>query len=610
MSQTPTGGSELKPSDEYLDAWGQLAKMIQEGRSFSGRERNCCFLNTRGPRFADVSAATGLDFDDDARAVALADWDGDGDLDLWLTNRTGPRVRFLRNDVPSGGAHLALELVGDPARGTNRDAVGARVEVRLAGETERTLVKSLVAGDGFASQSSKLLHFGLGGGTADSAGASGPVKIDRVVVHWPTTQEPRTESFTGVAANGRYRIVQGTGKVEPRSEPQRAVALKPSPVSPPAETSVARVKLLTPLPIEPWAFRDLDGRTNRSTEFVGAPVLINFWSTTCVPCLKELRELSTEKATLDRLKVRIVALNVDGLAEGKPPAAGDLKSALANLKYAYESGWANKELLDIVDGFQRQVVYRQRTLPLPMSVLVDPAGRGAAIYFGPVSSRVLLADILSMAADPATYRQYAVPFPGRWAHDVFESHPIAVASAYLEGGYCDDARAYLDKYLASEAGPPSAGRSREELNRNLRVADMRHMLGRIAEFEGKPRDAKAAYLRALDYHGEHAAARTDLAWLLATCDDAAVRDAAAALRLVEPMARGGWGDEAAVFDAQAAALAAGGQFPAAVAAAETALAAAEKANDKQQAQAIAARLALYRAEKPYRAPPAKRTASD
>ena len=32
--------------------------------------------------------------------TSLVDIDEDGDLDLWTTNRTAPRLRFLRNDYP------------------------------------------------------------------------------------------------------------------------------------------------------------------------------------------------------------------------------------------------------------------------------------------------------------------------------------------------------------------------------------------------------------------------------------------------------------------------------------------------------------------------------
>ena len=86
--------------------------MIETGGSWSGRERNCCFLNTGGARFADVSAVTGLDFLDDGRAVAVVDWDHDGDLDLWLGNRTAPRIRFMRNNIDHENRFLKIQLIG------------------------------------------------------------------------------------------------------------------------------------------------------------------------------------------------------------------------------------------------------------------------------------------------------------------------------------------------------------------------------------------------------------------------------------------------------------------------------------------------------------------
>lgn len=606
MSQTPTGSGNLKPSDEYLSAWTQLAQMIQEGRSFSGRERNCCFLNTGGPRFADVSAATGLDFDDDGRSVAVADWDHDGDLDLWVANRTSPRVRFIRNDVAQTGGHVTLELVGDPSRGANRDALGAQVEIQLGGSNPRKLIKSVVAGDGFLSQSSRRIHFGLGalnaksdGATIDGAKSDG-VKIERVTVRWPTSDKP-IETFTGIEANGRYRLVQGTGRAVSLAAPPRNLTLKPAPLTAPAETSVAHIKLVEPLPIDPFEYVDLNGQTIRSTDLVGAPALINFWSTSCAPCVKELREFGTEKAALDRLKVRIVALNVDALSQSEPPTAESLKRALARLDYPFDAGLANKQLLDQIDQFQRRVVYRQRTLPLPLSVLIDPAGRGTTIYFGPVEPRVLLADVLDMAADPTTQRHRAAPFAGRWARDLFESHPIAVASSYLEGGYSADARAYIDKYLSAESAPPSIGTSREATNRNLRVADMRHMLGRIAEAEGKPLDAIAEYRRALEYHADHTGAIMSLAWILATSTEDQHRSGAQAVKLAEPLAAGIGKHDANILDTLAAAYAEAGRFADAQRTAESALAIARAKTDAALTKAIETRLALYAANKPYRA---------
>ena len=124
MSRSPVDGGSADPSQSYLDSWGELAGLIRQGRSFSGKERNCCFLNTRDGHFADVSSATGLDHIDDGRTVALSDWDRDGDLDLWLANRTGPRLRFMRNELGKGDRFVAFRLRGDPGRGCSRVRVG------------------------------------------------------------------------------------------------------------------------------------------------------------------------------------------------------------------------------------------------------------------------------------------------------------------------------------------------------------------------------------------------------------------------------------------------------------------------------------------------------
>ena len=62
MSQSPTSPEVLDSARDYFRNWDALGLMIARGSSFSGDERNCVFLNTGGPRFADVSAAIALDF--------------------------------------------------------------------------------------------------------------------------------------------------------------------------------------------------------------------------------------------------------------------------------------------------------------------------------------------------------------------------------------------------------------------------------------------------------------------------------------------------------------------------------------------------------------------
>ena len=74
-----------------------MVRLVTEGYSWSGQERNVAFLNTRDGRFANVSQISQTNFKDDGRALGIVDWDQDGSLDLWYRNRTAPRLRVMRN---------------------------------------------------------------------------------------------------------------------------------------------------------------------------------------------------------------------------------------------------------------------------------------------------------------------------------------------------------------------------------------------------------------------------------------------------------------------------------------------------------------------------------
>jgi hypothetical protein len=143
----------LRPGVDFADlaSWPAIGR-----RSWSGYQRKRLFRNLGGGAFADVAAAAGVDNDRDGRGIAVADFDGDGLLDLFQTN-AGQESLLYMNRSPRGGRWLGLRLVGV---GSNRDAIGARVTVTLPGG-ER-LVRELDGGNGYSSQSSKTVHFGLG----------------------------------------------------------------------------------------------------------------------------------------------------------------------------------------------------------------------------------------------------------------------------------------------------------------------------------------------------------------------------------------------------------------------------------------------------------------
>ena len=116
MSLSPSAAAPGGLAD-YETGWVALHRMLREGRSLSGRERHCVYLNDADGSFSDISSLTGLDLPDDGRAAAHVDWDLDGRLDLVLTSRSGPRVRVLRNGFATQNGWLQVGLVAAAATG-------------------------------------------------------------------------------------------------------------------------------------------------------------------------------------------------------------------------------------------------------------------------------------------------------------------------------------------------------------------------------------------------------------------------------------------------------------------------------------------------------------
>ena len=547
----------------YLEGWVAILALMRQGRTFSGHERNCAFLNCgtgrvtagrpvddqadsrplriedRKPRinpFANVSACSGLDFPDDGRGAALVDWDHDGDLDLWLSNRTGPRLRLMVNQTAGtgSGSRGVGKFVAFYLRGTtcNRDAIGARVEVTLDDEasdggrrgsdgagqqpsvdrsghrrstsTGRKLIQTLHAGDAFVSQSSKWLHFGLGP----------QPRIRGVAVRWPGGE---VETFKGVEPGRFYVLEQGRGEARPRQRPGPGFsrsALKPSNQVVPTLPGTSQILLPAHVQMPQLEYRRFEGDTRR-IETGSGPLLVNLWASWCLPCVAELKGLTRHARRLRAAGLQVLCLTVDGVDPGQPTGPDDARRVLEQIGFPFQTGIVTSELLEKIDLMLGYLFDRQPPLVVPLSLLLDREGRLAAIYRGPLEVGRLLRDVGSLDSPPRVLRKMAAPFGGRRIFDAGDVRYRELAKRF-EGRFDEDQIRYLQLAAERMAAVDTDGLS-ETQRRSYRVAraeihvDMAWALRSM----GRMQEAEIHFRQAVRFQPDHATTITSLAATLA-----------------------------------------------------------------------------------------------
>lgn len=129
---------------------------------------------------------------------AWADFDKDGDMDVFVSTH-GNDKNMLFCNRGNTNKWINIKLVGTVS---NRDAIGARLQIKCNGEWQTSQV---TAQSGFSGQNSLRQHFGLATATI----------IDSILIHWPsgviqkmayqsvntfiTITEPNSASISGVA---------------------------------------------------------------------------------------------------------------------------------------------------------------------------------------------------------------------------------------------------------------------------------------------------------------------------------------------------------------------------------------------------------------------------
>lgn len=209
VDRIPEGVNNWNQGDLFceladFDLDGRLDLLLSSG-DYPDNQRLRLFLQREDGSFEDATARVGLDHDG-SQQISLADVDGNGSLDILVgqtfnrftaEQRAGrePRLRLFRSIPPPAANSLTLRLEGDPSAGTNRDALGAIVQVRVG---DVTMERQLIGVGGHAGkQHDFILHFGLGSASA----------ADEVRVVWPDAASTG-QQFSQVQG-GRYRLRQG-----------------------------------------------------------------------------------------------------------------------------------------------------------------------------------------------------------------------------------------------------------------------------------------------------------------------------------------------------------------------------------------------------------------
>jgi tetratricopeptide (TPR) repeat protein len=416
------------PSPPYEHGWSAINESIRSDLSWSGYERNVCYLNNHDGTFSDVSGVLGLDLAEDSRSFVFADIDHDGRQEIILKNRTGPQLRVLRNALQNIGASIAFRLQGVKS---NRDAIGAAITV----ETNRhRQTKYLQAGSGFLAQHSKEVFFGLGE-------SRDPV---RATIRWPSGQ---IQTFANLPANHRIEIREGVSDFQPT-----AFAVTPAAYSQSAEKPQS-----TPLPntIEAWLIEalsapsfsllDAAGNTRSLESFRGKPLFLCFWSTNSAASIDQLDALSGHASKLGSNNVHVCAMNVDD-----PSDRTKLLRFATQHKFPFPILFATPEIAGVYNIIYRYLFDRRRDLPIPAVFLIDDDGKIAKVYQGIVEPQHLIEDANSIPHTAEARIRRALPFPGLIPEAGFVRNDFTYGVAMFQHGYLDQAEESFKQVIAAK----------------------------------------------------------------------------------------------------------------------------------------------------------------
>lgn len=159
-----------------------------KGKSQSGYQQNFIWIN-KGGVFEDASLEVAPSMTLDSRSVVYADLFNHGALDVIVATQNRHPVVYKNHVVPE--RHWIQFICR--GKESNRSSIGTIIEITLK---ERVQKQVITGGSGFAGQTMRRLHFGLGDKKT----------VDHVTVLWPSG---KTQNFRNLKADFIYLLIEG-----------------------------------------------------------------------------------------------------------------------------------------------------------------------------------------------------------------------------------------------------------------------------------------------------------------------------------------------------------------------------------------------------------------
>ncbi|HLW85225.1 MAG TPA: tetratricopeptide repeat protein [Candidatus Sulfotelmatobacter sp.] len=505
---------EARLSHDYEQGWSAVNELVRSDATWSGYERNVFYANNRDGTFSDVSGAVGLDFIEDGRAFALADFDHDGRQEVFLKNRNAPQLRVLKNVMQELPPAICFRLRGTKS---NRDAVGAVVTIETAtGRQTRTLQ----AGSGFLSQSSKELFFGLGE-------ARGPVKAS---IRWPSGLMQQLHDLPS-----GHRIWVEEGSASFRAEPFRAQTSHPrsalAPQPPEQLPTSTETWLLSPMLAPDFSAADSSGQTRGLRALRGKPVLLNFWTTRSPTSQADLKMFTGVHARWASQGLQLLAVNFDeAIAAGGLQSPGGRPFTVPDVSFPILRG--SEDVAAIYNIFYRYLFDRHRDLSLPTSFLINEQGEVVKVYQGAIDPHNVENDFRHIPRTPAERLVKALPWPGVSDSFEFARNYLSYGSIFFQRGYFEQAESSFRQALHDDPASAEALYGMGSACLNLqKIAEARasfqratelqpsypdtipnawNNLGLLATREGRTEEAVGYFQQALKLNPDHLIALENL----------------------------------------------------------------------------------------------------